>query len=307
AAMLVISTDNPEAKISNELVSATLYLPDVSTGYYRGARFDWSGQIRELTYKGHNFFGLWYEKYDPLLHDAIMGPVEAFDPIGYEKAAPGGTFVKIGIGALEKPNDKPYLFANNYKLVNPGKWQMKKAADKIKFIHTLHDTTISYVYTKTVELVPGKPELVLHHTLKNTGKTPIETDVMNHNFFVIDSQVTGSDFEIDLPFEPIADTSEKRASSISDNKILFENDPAGKNYYLGPVTGYSDNASDYDITLKNKKTGAGVNIKSDRPFSRLAFWASVKTVCPEPFVQVKAAPGEEFTWTTTYTFFVNGN
>lgn len=147
--------------------------------------------------------------------------------------------------------------------------------------------------------------MVLLHTLKNTGKTTIETNVMNHNFFVIDDQVTGPDFEVDLPFEPIADTSEKRASSISGKQILFESEPAGKNYYLGPVTGYSDNASDYDITLRNKKTGAAVNIKSDKPFSRLAFWATVKTVCPEPFIHVKAEPGEEFSWTTTYTFSVN--
>lgn len=303
-----VTADNPEAKISNGIVSAKLYLPDVNNGYYRGSRFDWAGQIRTLTYKGHNYFGLWYEKYDPLLHDAIMGPVEAFDPIGYDNAAAGGTFVKIGIGALERASDKPYHFANSYKLVNPGKWQMKQAADKIKFVHTLNDTTISYVYTKTVQLTKGKPELVLLHTLKNTGKTAIETNVMNHNFFVIDTQITGSDFEVDLPFEPVAadNDAEKKASTISGNQILLDSgDPSGKNFYLGPITGYTDNASDYDITVRNKKTGAGVNIKSDRPLSRLAFWATVKTVCPEPFIHVMAEPGKEFTWTTTYTFFVN--
>ena len=93
-------------------MDATLFLPDAETGYYRGARFDWAGQISELKYRGHSFFGQWFEKYDPYLHDAIMGPVEAFDPIGYETAEPGGTYVKIGIGALEKPDDKNYHFAN---------------------------------------------------------------------------------------------------------------------------------------------------------------------------------------------------
>jgi hypothetical protein len=158
--------DNPHAKISNGIVSASLYLPDVENGYYRGQRFDWAGQINELKYNGHSFFGLWFEKYDPYLHDAIMGPVEAFDPIGYEDAPVGGRFVKIGIGALEKPEEKNYFFANKYKLINPGKWEIKKAADKIKFIHTLNDTTVSYVYTKTLELTKGKPELVLYHTLR---------------------------------------------------------------------------------------------------------------------------------------------
>jgi hypothetical protein len=296
---------NPHASISNGLVTATLYLPDIDSGYYRGARFDWAGQISELTYDGHSFFGLWYERYDPFLHDAIMGPVEAFDPIGYETAAVGGTFVKIGIGALEKPNDKEYFFANNYKLINHGKWKIRKAADKIEFTHTLNDTTISYVYTKMVQLVKGKPQMVLMHTLKNTGKKTIETDVMNHNFFVIDTQETGPDFEVDLSFDPAVDSSaEPRASSISGRQILLESgDPRGKNFYLGPIKGFSNSASDYNITVKNKKTGAGVNIISDKPFSRLAFWATVKTVCPEPFVHVKADPGKEVSWTTTYTFF----
>jgi len=299
-----ISINSPQANISNGIINATLYLPDTENGYYRASRFDWAGQISALEYKGHSYFGLWYDKYDPYLHDAIMGPVEAFDPIGYEDAATGGSFIKIGIGALEKPNEKNYFFANTYKLVNPGRWDIKKASDKIKFIHTLNDTTISYVYTKIVQLTKGKPELVLYHTIKNTGKKTIETNVMNHNFFVIDSQVTSSHFEINFPFEPIVEESnEPKAAVIQGKKILLEDgDPKGKNFYLGPITGYSENADDYNVTVRNKKTGAAVNIRADKPFSRLAFWATVKTVCPEPFIHVKAEPGEEFSWKIIYTF-----
>jgi hypothetical protein len=300
-----INSSNPEAKISNGIVSASLYLPDMQNGYYRGQRFDWAGQISALEYKGHSFFGLWFEKYDPYLHDAIMGPVEAFDPIGYEDAPVGGRFVKIGVGGLEKPDDKNYFFANNYKLINPGKWETKKAADKIKFTHTLNDTTISYVYTKTVQLTKGKPELVLYHTLKNTGKKTIETNVMNHNFFVIDSQITSPDFVVDLPFEASVETKDPKAAAIEGKQIVLEDgDPAGKDFYLGPITGYSDTQDDYNITVSNKKTGASVNIKADKPFARLAFWATVKTVCPEPFIHVKAEPGKEYSWKIVYTFRV---
>lgn len=304
SAFAYINHNNPQTKISNGIVNASLYLPDIENGYYRGARFDWSGQIHALEYKGHSFFGLWYDKYDPFLHDAIMGPVEAFDPVGYEDAPVGGRFVKVGVGALEKPEEKNYFFANPYKLINPGKWKIKKASDKIKFTHILNDTTISYVYTKTVALTKGKPELVLYHTLKNTGRKTIETNVMNHNFFVIDSQVTSSDFEINLPFQAsVEQKNESKAATINDHRILLEDgNPAGKDFYLGPITGYSDSEEDYNITVSNKKTGASVNITSDRPFSRLAFWATVKTVCPEPFIHVKAEPGKEFSWKITYTF-----
>src|SRR5258708_4754985 len=75
----------PQAEISNGIIKARLYLPDAANGYYRGSRFDWSGVMPELEYKGHTYFGKWFEEYSPTLHDAIMGPVEAFSPVGYDE------------------------------------------------------------------------------------------------------------------------------------------------------------------------------------------------------------------------------
>ena len=52
--------------------------PTRNTGYYRGTRFDWSGAIASLTWNGHEYFGQWFDRYDPKIHDAITGPVEEF-------------------------------------------------------------------------------------------------------------------------------------------------------------------------------------------------------------------------------------
>src|SRR6185295_16794115 len=93
----------PHVEISNGIIHATLYLPDVKDGYYRASRFDWSGVMPALEYKGHTYFGQWFGKYDPLLHDAIMGPVEDFSPVGYDEAKAGDSFLKIGIGIVTKP------------------------------------------------------------------------------------------------------------------------------------------------------------------------------------------------------------
>src|SRR5687767_2853137 len=76
----------PEATISNGMIVAHLYLPDAKEGYYRGPRFDWSGVISDLKYKDHTYFGQWFDTYSPTLHDAIMGPVDAFDAIGFTEA-----------------------------------------------------------------------------------------------------------------------------------------------------------------------------------------------------------------------------
>ena len=112
--LLVVSgagtADAPQSQISNGIITADLKLPDAKDGYYRGVRFDWSGVISDLTYKGHHYFGKWFERYEPTLHDAIMGPVDAYDPIGYDRAKPGEPFVKIGVGTVEKIADEPYAF-----------------------------------------------------------------------------------------------------------------------------------------------------------------------------------------------------
>src|SRR5262245_63697539 len=96
------AADFPQAEISSGDLHARLYLPDPANGYYRATRFDWAGVIPSLTYKGVEFFGQWFPRYDPKLHDAIQGPVESFDPIGYDQAKPGGTFLRIGVVRLRR-------------------------------------------------------------------------------------------------------------------------------------------------------------------------------------------------------------
>src|SRR3954452_12562148 len=123
----------PEADISNGILKAKLYLPDAEKGYYRATRFDWSGQIPSLEYKGHSYFGAWNQAlYDPKRHDAIMGPVEEFltdgAGLGYADAKAGGTFVKIGVGVIRKPDEAKFGQYKTYEIADPGKWVVNKHA-----------------------------------------------------------------------------------------------------------------------------------------------------------------------------------
>ena len=65
-------------------------------------------------------------------------------------------------------------------------------------------------------------------------------------------------------------------------------------------------AKDYDFRIENRKTGAGVRITGDRPLSKVLFWSARMTVCPEPYIDVSAAPGKESSWTITYEFYKAG-
>ncbi|CAN5523667.1 hypothetical protein BH23BAC1_BH23BAC1_19830 [soil metagenome] len=301
----------PEAEITNGIIRAKVYLPDQEKGYYQGTRFDWSGVIPHLEYQGHTYFGQWFPKYDPKIHDAISGPVEEFNPIGYEKAKPGENFLKIGVGTLRKLDDKDYRFSAPYEVVDHGKWSVKKKKDRVEFKHELTDAAgYSYVYHKNLKLSKVKPELILEHSLKNTGKNIIDTKVYNHNFFMIDDQEIGPAYTVTFPFNlklkeinrGIGDIAE-----IKDNKIIYNrtfNKGESVHCYL---EGFGNSASDYKIEILNSNTGAGVIITSDQPISDLAYWSISTTLCPEPYIKVTVKPREEFKWNTYYNYFIESD
>lgn len=287
-------------QITNGLVHASLYMPDTANGYYRGSRFDWSGVIADLRWNGHSYFGQWFDKYNPTNHDAIVGPVEAFDPIGFEQAKPGETFIKIGVGALIKPNESAYNFVKYYSISNYGKWKTQARANEVQFAHTLKEKKFGYAYKKTVKLTRNKPQLVLIHSLKNTGKERIETQVYNHNFFVIDNQPTGPGFVVEFPFEITGNTPNEFVN-FNGNELIFLKELGRRNVSFRNLT--NGKTTDYELKIENRQTGAGVKITCDRPITKLVFWAASKTLCPEPYIDIRLDPGQEFTWTITYDFY----
>ncbi len=234
------AADPPSAEIANGVLRAKLYLPDATDGYYRATRFDWAGQIASLEYKGHNYFGQWFPRYDPKLHDSIMGPVESFGAIGYDEAPVDGTFVRIGVGKLKKPQEAKVNDFRTYDIVDSGKWSIKKGADQVEFTQVLPGV---YEYHKTVRLVKGKPEMVIEHTLKNTGTKAIETDVFNHNFFMLDGQPTGPDIVVSFPFEVKADRPMNGLAEVRGKELVYLSELQPRQTAQADLTGYGPSAS----------------------------------------------------------------
>jgi hypothetical protein len=296
----------PMATIANAEVSASVHLPDATAGYYRGTRFDWSGVVSSLTWNGHEYFGPWFERYAPTRHDAITGPVEEFltgdTALGYAEAAPGGTFIRIGVGVLRKPDEPSFRRFATYDIVNPGAWTITKGADWITFVHTLDDGAgYAYAYRKTLRLVGAS--LVLEHELANTGRNPIATSVYNHNFFTLDGQPTGADVRVRFPFAPRADRALKDLAEIRSREIVFLRSLQPTENVFTELDGFGASAADYGFEMENRATGAGVRVTGDRPLSRLIFWAAHRTACPEPYIDASVDPGRTKAWTITYAFY----
>lgn len=303
-----LAQNYPQAEISNGLIHATLMLPDAQNGSYRATRFDWSGIISSLQFEGHEYFGQWYEHHDPKIHDAITGPVEEFrtndSGLGYDEAKIGGTFVRIGVGTVRKPDEKAYQPFNTYEIVDPGKWTIRRHRDRIEFTHRLKsDDGYAYLYRKTVRLVKGKPELLLEHSLKNTGQKVIDTTEYDHNFFVIDHEVVGPGVVVKFVFAPVAQRSFKGRAEIVGQEIRFPQDLQGHNGVFSELTGSTNTVKDYDFRVENLKSGAGVHITADQPLNKVNFWAISTVASVEPYLHFVIKPGEVAHWTIRYDFY----
>jgi hypothetical protein len=318
------AADPPVAEIGNGEIRAKIYLPDAQNGFYRSTRFDWSGVIGSLVYKGHEFYGPWFQRVDPKAYDfvyegqdvvaspfsASMGPTEEFQTngkaLGFDEAKPGGTFIKIGVGVLRRPDAANYDKAKPYEIVDSGKWSVKKSGDSVEFTHVLKDpaTQYAYVYRKTVRLTKGKPQMVIEHALKNTGAKTIETAVYNHNFLVLDKQAPGPDFVVTVPFQIQARRApESGVGEIRGNQVHYLKTLQDKDRMTTSLGGWSGDAKDFDIRVENQKAGVGLRIVGNRPLSNLAIWSIRTNVSVEPFNAMTIEPGKEFTWNLTYDYY----
>jgi hypothetical protein len=321
----LISAEFPQAELSNGDIRLKLYLPDPKAGFYRATRFDWSGMIGSLVYKGHEYYGPWFQRVDPEVRDfsyegadivaspctAAVGPAEEFVtdanlPLGYQEAKPGGKFVKIGVGVLKKPDESAYNRFRLYEIADPGKWSVTTLPQAIQFTQELSDPSsgYSYLYRKTVELDKTKPEFRIAHTLRNTGRKPIDTNVYDHNFLRIDGEAPGPDYTITVPFQIKSNRPPNQdLAAIRGNRIVYLKSLANQERVTTPIEGFGREAADYDLRVENRKAGVGVRITADRPLQSEALWSIRAVLSVEPFIHIAVAPGQEFTWTMNYIYY----
>ena len=313
----------PSVLITNGELTARIYLPDPEKGFYRGSRFDWAGVIGSLRYRGHDFYVPWFGGMSPGVRDfvftdngvvasantAATGPVEEFNgeggALGYAEAAPGGRFLKIGVGVLQRTDDSAFSSFRAYPIVDPGKRSTRTRRDGVTFTHTLSEATTghAYRYTKTVRLVKGQPVMLIEHELKNTGRRPIATQVYNHNFLNIDGAGTTAGLQLDTRFPLVAETlPDPQLAGISGNRVTYTGTMAPGQRVSTRLTGFGSTAADYDFHVSDPGTGAGLRITGDQPLDRVLLWSVRPVMSIEPFLRMNIAPGQSHRWSYRYAF-----
>jgi hypothetical protein len=304
---LAPAADYPTHTMKSDQLTVTVYLPDAEQGFYRGTRFDWSG-VFGVEFGGHKLFGPWKDKHNPKNNDDIVGPSEEFGmfaPLGYDAAKVGDTFVKIGVGELEKPKEEKYSFFRNYTIKKAGEWKVDKSDGKTTFEQSVSAAS-GYGYKYAKILTVSGAELRIMHVLENTGTKAISTDHYNHNFFNVNGDAVGKNYELDFPFDLKADIVKERFAELVqlDGKKLRLKGTIDKESIYAELSGFSKDAGSKDaaVTMRHVPTGVTVRVSGDRPPSKFNVWGMKTTLCPEPFLQFDLEPGKKAVWTWKYQF-----
>ncbi len=290
----------PASVLRNPTLTLKVYRPDPKVGYYRGSRFDWSGQIAQAALGMHTFFGDWRSPHNPTNHDDATGPAGEFGmqgPLGYDEAKAGEPVLKIGVGLIRKEDEPKYVFYQNYTVLDPGTWTEARGEGWIEWTQTVDGPRgWGYRYTKRLTIDAEAARFTLSHTLRNTGTKRIATDYYVHNFFRIDGSPAGPDYRITFPFPPAPDGAVRGPLRLDGRAITFERPvPDGSDAYV-ELQGFGAGAEDNQVVVTNRRTGATATVVGDRPLTAFHVWSAPTAVCPEPFVAIDVAPGAEQAW-----------
>jgi hypothetical protein len=219
----------------------------------------------------------------------------------------GETFLKIGVGRLQKLEEPSYRFGYAYKIVKPGTWKVTSGDDWIEFHQDMTgEHGYGYAYTKRIELARNRPAFTIAHILKNSGSKALRTNQYCHNFLLIDREPIGKAYRVRLPFVLRAKNGKAASGPIEvrGQEIVFRgNVPKGQSFYAeftGPGTGAAGNV----IEVRNEKSGAGVRIAGSLPLAEFHFWGTKDTLSTEPFIELDLAPGKVAKWQNRYTLLV---
>jgi hypothetical protein len=289
--------------ISNDQV---VVLFDAPGSVYKGSRFDWNGQVVQITWNQFTFCSV--ESINHVVPDLIgRGLFCEFgidQPIGYEDCIPGDQFLKVGVGLLTKETKDPYFFYKPYRL-QPAKFTMiQQSKEAITFIcESELKNGYGYRYEKRFKL--DGQSLLINYTLRNTGINTINTNEYCHNFISINHLPVDKQYRLLF------------SNAIQEHAIVEKVNPDGiVNLHKDRFTWKDTPRSDFFFSglkgLHNpivnwsiEHIGAGVGITERVDFIplRCNLWGRGHVISPELFYAISLAPGEQTQWQRNYTVY----
>lgn len=275
--------------------------PKAPNRYNRGVRFSPVANVLRVSRHGRSYLAA------PLAHEPLFengGLAMEFDlttpggPPGFQEAAIGEGFVKLGVGVLRK-HRPDYFFWPQYEAILLANTQVHWHKDTAEFDQVCTGIN-GYAYRLEATVRVRGDSVSIRYRLHNSGTKPFTTQQYAHNYFCFDGQRVGPpgyvlEFPVDVQtsgFQP-----EQR---VTPREVFFEKE------FVKSFNAEARFAPDYDgpnrVTVRHTGNGQQVVATTSIPGLRVAVHANPSALCPEQFVEITLAPGEKKTWTRTYTF-----
>lgn len=266
---------------------------------YTRTRFDWTVFISQVTLDGKNTFCS-KESYIPGDGTGGAGFCNEFGietALGYEEAAVGEWFSKIGVGLLKKFSNDCYKFWVDYEQ-RPYPVHISVDESCLKFELEPMDCN-GYSVSLIKRLSVQDNRLKIEYSLENTGIKPIETNEYCHNFLRINDFKLGEEYRLNFPYG-IKPDRKSETVTFQNSSIIWENTPDREYYHI--IEGFQPDMP-FQWELIHKPTGIGVRELSRLQTTKIAMWGRSYVVSPEVFVSIRLEPGQTTQWCREYEFF----
>ena len=357
----------PNYTIQGNGLSAVVYKPEATKGYYRSSRYDWGSMVGRIQLEVPNGGGKVTLCVDsrprphrPLVTDHAIGLGAEFScgvrgslchdkkhnilatngVMGYGDAGKGGTFVKLGVGKLERPlkpklDGYAYNFTYPYQLAEAPKWHTTPLEDGSGIVleQSLKHKRWGWIIRRKIYSCaqPGKsPTLCVDLRLTNTGEVAMRTPYASGNAFNLAAgPPTGKRFAVtfaipnskkhfdhgdrlgawSVPLKSVASVSLNDRwgmSRIAVNRLLTESEHASVNF---EVTNSSWDGR-YSVTMP---AAPGWNLRvrhtmwRDEAVKKSGWYGfnlriSRRAVAPRPFLLFDLQPGQTVDISHRYEF-----
>lgn len=274
---------------------------DLPLEHYNFSRFDWTGKIRSVKYKGKEITGI--ERTDNVNeHHIGKGFYNEFgidSPIGFEEAKIGDWFHKIGVGLLKKESHQ-YDFCKLHEIL-PATFSTKIYDNKVVLIcKSALKNGYAYELVKEILIVDNK--FLINYKLQNTGDKIFMTNEYVHNFMAIDNEVMGENYEVTFSFDLQPTLFEESVNPentvvIGMNSATFKSTPHDP-FFFSNLTGNAMVNASWELKNKSKKIKVGetVNFLTDK----VNLWGWTHVISPEIFIKINLNPGESVEWLRTF-------
>lgn len=277
---------------------------DLPLGNYQFSRFDWTGKITAVKFKGiavstqekingdkENIYGKgFYNEFG----------IEM--PIGHDEIKEGERFPKIGVGTLKKKGEQ-YGFSKSYD-VKPADFEVIRASEKL-IVKCTSELCNGYAYDLVKEIELLESSFIIHYYLCNTGQKTIKTNEYCHNFLAINKQLIGSSYILKFPFDLESEIFDAALNPegkvlVEKDQITFANTPE-EQFFYGNLSGGKKVAASWKLI--NTKSKIGISETGSFKTNKVNLWGWKHVVSPELFFDINLKPGQTTEWSRTYNLF----